>query len=165
LPKDLIEKNYFSTTCVNFTTLASTAGGVIATVFSSDPSTSADFAELAAVFGDYRCLGFEIEALPFDQYSKTVVHCEPGVGVLDRANSTALASLNASEGYGSSRRLSLENPWKMTLKVDNIDEASFLPTNATVAFEWIKLYFANLTVSTNYMQILQRWRVQFRQRR
>jgi len=165
LGKELGDTEMWETTLTNFTDLASTAGGVIANVFSSDPSLSSDFADLTLAWAQYRVLGFEIEALPLNQYSKTTTVCVPGVGVLDRNNATALASLNASEGYESSRRLSLENPWKMVIRMSNIDEASFLPLGGPVAFSWMKLYFAGLTISTTYMQILQRWRLQLRNRR
>jgi hypothetical protein len=165
LPREMRDTEMWTVTLTNFTTLSSTVGGVIANVFTSDPSLSTDFADLTLVWAQYRCLGFEIQALPLNQYSKTTTVCVPGVGVLDRNNATALASLNGSEGYESSRRLSLENPWTMVLKMSNIDEGSFLPLGGPVAFSWIKLYFTGLTVSTDYMQIVQRWRLQLRNRR
>jgi len=153
------------TTISNFSTLSSTVGGVIANVFTSDPSLSTDFADLALDFTRFRVLTWEIEALPINQYSKTTTVCIPGVGVLDRNNATALASLNAAEGYPSAKRLSLENPWTMKLDMDDIDEGSYIQLGAPVAFSWIKTYFAGLTPSTDYMQVLQRWRLQLRDRR
>jgi len=165
LPKELADTDSITTVLVNHTTLSSTVGGVIANVFSSDPSLSTDYADLTLVWANYRVLAWEIKALPHNRYSKTTTVCVPGSGVKDRNNATALANPNAAEGYPSLEDLSLEDPWTMTMKMSNIDEASFIPTGAPVAFSWIKLYFAGETASTDYMQIVQRWRLQLRNRR
>lgn len=146
----------------DFTPISSTAGGIIADVYSSLPSVSASWADCTAVWSEYRVLAHEIQYLPMNQYSKTTTVCVPGVGVLDRRSSTPLASLAASEGFASARRLSLENPWTMKINMDNIDEASFIDVGGPVAFNWIKLFFTGLSVSTAYGQVLHRFRIQFR---
>lgn len=151
-------------TCVleSFQTVSSDAAGKIATVFGSNPSSAAGWANATAAFSEFRVLGFDVEFYPDNRYSKATTNCVPGVGIIDRRSNTALASFTTATSNETCRRLSIEDPWKFTVRMENAEESQFKDVGAPVDLYWIKLYFQTLGVSLSYGQTLQRWRVQFR---
>jgi len=144
------------------TTLTSSAGGAIANVFGSSPSNAANWANSNTVYGEYRTLGFRVSYFPNNRYNKTTTTCRMLVGVAERRTATALASYATACSHSAVRKLSLEDPWSMVIKMDGVEEASFIPVGAPVDVSWLKFYADGLTVSTEYGLVLVEYQVQFR---
>jgi len=152
--------------------LNSTAGGVIATVISSSSVTFSNFAAYANIYDEFRVLGMQLEYFPANRYSKTTTVCMPGIGVVDRNDSTPLSA--PSILYESTRQLSLEDPWTdrseyrgssvpaLHIRMEGAEEAQWLSTGSTAAELYVKLYFSGLTASTTYGVYYVRALVQFR---
>lgn len=146
----------------NFYTLTSTAGGVIADVIPGNPSNASNWADTNTVWGEYRLLGFSISFMPFNRYSKTTTNCVPFAVIIDRRNSTALASTTAAASHASCVMHSSEDPWTMSVKMSNAEESQFIAVSSPSAYQWFKFYASGLTVSTGYGYLLVTYRVQFR---
>lgn len=152
--------------------LSSSAAGVINTVVSSSPNTFANWSAYSAIYDEFRVLGMQLEYFPANRYSKTTTVCIPGIGVVDRNDSTTLSG--PSILYESTRQLSLEDPWTdrseyrgssvpaLIIKMNGAEEGQWLSTGSTAANLYIKLYFSGLTVSTQYGVYYVRALVQFR---
>ncbi len=149
-------------------TIASDGTGKIATVFDnySQATSAADWAGLAGLFKEYRILGMKLIYTPWNQYSKaTTVSTVPVRSVIDRTNSTALASLNDASGYSSCKIHSLENPFTRSIRMDGVDESSWILSTgspATTARLYIKLFANGLSNSTTYGDYTMYIVVQFR---
>jgi hypothetical protein len=152
--------------------LSSSVGGIINTVVSSSPNTFANWSSYSAIYDEFRVLGMQLEYFPSNRYSKVTTICMPGIGVVDRSDSTTLSS--ASILYESTRQLSLEDPWTdrseyrgssvpaLKIHMDGAEEGQWLSTTSTAASLFIKLYFSGLTASSQYGVYYVRALVQFR---
>jgi len=163
---------------IGFFNLASNAGGIINPVYDQTMTTANAWTHLAASYDEFRVLGFQVEYFPNNRYTKVTTLCTPLVGVVDRDSNGALPSFAAGFQYASARMFSLEDPWtdakeykgssvpSMKWKMDSVEDAVFLTTAAptpTIKAS-IKFYGQNLTASTTYGIIIQRFIVEFRGR-
>jgi hypothetical protein len=142
--------------------LASTAGGVIADVFGSSPSSCPNWADTNTVWGEFRVLAMTIRFAPANRYSKSTTVCMPGVRVQDRRSATALASLDAGTSRETAIITNLEDPWRSEMKMSGSEEAQFQAVSGPTSLFWLKLYFTGLSVSTTYGLIFAEYLVQFR---
>lgn len=149
-------------------TIASTAGGVINTVFDAwaQVSSSPSWASLSAPFKECRLLAMDVTFLPWNQYSKaTTVITTPVYTVVDRTSSTPLASLSDAASYSSCQIKSLENRFTRAVRMDSVEEAMWVLVSAgpsaTSRF-YIKYYASGLSNSTTYGEYLTYIVVQFR---
>lgn len=143
-------------------TFSSTAGSINANVYGSRPDSSGNWSSLAAAFDEYRVLTTEWFFFPANRYTKTATACAPGIGVADHDNATALVSRTDATRYASSELLSIEDPWKYTISMQEIGDAGFTDTSTPGNKYFFKLYFDGLSASTIYGYLLIRRRVQFR---
>jgi len=163
VPTATLESNITDTVLLVFqTTLTSTAGGVIATVFGNAPNSAANWADWNTVDGEYRTLGMEVSFMPNNRYSKTTTICRMMCIDDDRRSSTALASYAAAASRSSCRKVSIEDPWKHTIRMAGAEESQFQAVSAPTSFNWIKVYADGLTISTEYGIVLVYYLVQFR---
>jgi hypothetical protein len=159
------EEQDLHTFCFGFAaTCTSNGGGVIANVYGSSPSGASDWANLIACFEEFRVLGFEVRFFPNNRYSKSATTCTPLLGLVDRSSSAAISSYSAMMTHSSHKRLSLEDPWVVTAKMNSIEEAGFLSVGSAADLFWIKFYSTGLSLSTDYGQFFITYRVQFRGR-
>jgi hypothetical protein len=142
--------------------LASTAGGAIADVYGNSPTGAPNWADTNTVWGEYRTLAITVEFYPNNRYSKTTTTCVPIAVVVDRRASTALASYDSATSHESCRLLSLEDPWRQTIKMTGSEESQFVAVSAPNSSSWVKLYASGLTVSTTYGKVFIKYLVQFR---
>jgi len=171
-PNESNQQDLYTTLLASDGLLSSDAGGLMEQVYSSRPDVPggglgacAGWSSIAAVFDEYRTLGFEVEYVPFDRYNRGVsVFTVPLIGVIDYDNSGALTSYSTADNYSSARFLSLDLPWKVIIRMSGIENSSFINTGSTSPLFWIKLFGNNMTVSTNYGKVFVRFRVQFRGR-
>jgi hypothetical protein len=147
--------------------VTSTAGGVIDTNYGNDPASYSisDWTNLAALFDEYRVLGFQVEFYPNNRYSKTTVNCTPAIVLIDRISSATLGSYQAAIDHESAKKVSWEDPWVEVAKMTSIDEAAFISTASTSPNTWIKFYSSGLSVSTEYGRMFVYLRIQMRGRK
>lgn len=147
--------------------ISSTAGGVIDSSYSDDPSGygNADWTSATGLYHEYRILGLRVEFFPLNRYSKVSTNCAPMITVIDRAASGTLGSYLAAMNHGSAEKSSLEDPWTREVKMSGIDEADFIPIGSPVAKHWIKFYADGLSVSASYGRTFVYCLVQFRGRK
>jgi len=148
--------------------LTSTAGAVLDAFYTNDPVSYAlaEWNSLAALYGEYRVLGIQVEYYPINRYSKTTTQCTPLVVFVDRDAPTSLSgSYLAAAQHESARILSLEDPWKEAAKMQNAEESQFKQTNLTSADFSVKFYADGLSVSSVYGRVFVRMLIQFRGRR
>jgi hypothetical protein len=120
------------------TQLTSTGGSVINNVYSSSPSTCADWSGASSIWKEFRTLGFRIDYVPNLKYATT----NQGTiySVVDYDSNTALSSYaNATAQASCGRHVSYEK-FSRTIKMNCVNDAQWCPTNAPVSLMWIKLY-------------------------
>lgn len=149
-------------------TIASSAGGVINTVFDawSQVTSSPTWTNLSASFKECRILAMDVTFLPWNQYSKaTTVTTTPIYTVVDRTNNTPLSSLGDAASNSSCVIKSLENRFTRAVRMDSVDEAQWVLVgsgpSASSRF-YIKWYSSGLSNSTTYGEYLTYVVVQFR---
>ncbi len=169
IPKAMKEENELYSVPLRFTgTLASTAGGVIDAYYSSDPSSYAlaEWTSLASLYGEYRVLGMVVEFAPNNRYSKAATVCTPLLVLSDRESpSSTLGSYQSAMSHESCRILTLEDPWKHSVKMSNAEESQFRSTGSPTPLFSVKFYSDGLSVSTTYGRMFVVLLVQFRARR
>jgi len=150
--------------------------GIIANVYTNDPTNCIEWPTISATWEEFRVLAFELEYFPSNRYSKTATFCVPGVGIIDHSNISPLGSLAAGFAHGSNRVLSLEDPWTgrrdfagnkappLKWEMSSAEEAVFTSTSATLSNGSIKFYFGSLSNATTYGIVLIRFLIQFRGR-
>lgn len=141
--------------------LNSDATGSITSVFNETPVTSNDWVNLANTFDKYRIIGFRIEYMPNNRYSKTTTNTAPVYVVDDRDDLTPLTAYNQATEYDSCRKLSLDDPWIFTTSSQNGNGLEFRDALSATNFNWIKLFAQNLSVSTAYGRISTAHLVQY----
>jgi len=176
LPKTILQEDVHCENLFFEGTLTSSSTGVINNFYTNDPTNCLEWTTWVLLYEEFRVLAFELEYFPSNRYSKTTTVCIPGVGVVDKTGSGALSSLSNGFSHGSCRVLSLEDPWtsrrdfagnkapSFTWRMSSAEEALFTNTSTTLSNGAIKLFFANLSNSTQYGIILLRFLVQFRGR-
>jgi len=147
--------------------LTTTGGGVIADVYSDDPSGYSDWSHFLAIYDAYRVLAGSFEFRPNDRYSKVAatVGSQPGAIVVDRTDVTALSSLQDAADMSSMKWIDIDDPFKIQFKMTGADEAGFISTASSTAKHWFKLYLSGLANSHTYGISCIRLRVQFRTRK
>jgi len=141
------------TTTLNFTgVIASTAGGIIDSSYSSDPSSYAlsDWTNLVGLYHEFRTLGVRVEFWPHNRYSKSTTVTTPGICVVDHESAGTLGSYQTAMSHESAKKISWEDGWMMEGRMSGAEEAAWLSTAAPVPLFWIKFYADGLSVSTTY---------------
>lgn len=169
IPRAMKEEEELYTVPLKFTgVVSSTAGGVIDSYYSSDPSSYAlsEWTALAGLYGEYRILGMEMKFAPYNRYSKTTVVCTPLLVLVDRENPTStLGSYQTAMSHESCRIVTLEDPWTEKARMQNAEESQFIATSSAKALWSIKFYADGLSVSTAYGRSFVFLLIQFRGRR
>lgn len=169
IPKPMKEQAEAYPVPLRFTGLiSSTAGGVIDAYYSSDPNSYglADWTSMVSLYGEYRVLGMEVEYAPYNRYSKVSTVCTPLMVLTDREAPTSnLGSYATAMSHESARILTLEDPWKHVIKMQNAEESQFITTASTSAKYSCKFYADGLSVSTVYGRSFVVLLIQFRGRK
>ncbi len=147
-------------------TIASSAGGVINTVFDSFSQVGATSAwtQLSALYNEFRVLAMKVHMLPVNKY-QTASTQFPILSVVDRVGTTALSSLTDAAAYASCMEHVTGSTVTRVVRMDGLDEGVFANTASgpsTSARLYVKLYGSGLAASTNYYQYLNTIVVQMR---
>jgi hypothetical protein len=152
-------------------TIATTAGGVIATVFDcySQASSSPEWATFISLFSEFRILSMDLEVVPWNKYNvPTTSALAPIYSVEDRQNATALASLNDVMGYISVEAHEPSTAFRRVVRMQGSGEADFTSSASSPNSDdrfFLKLYSAGNAASLTTHDYLNRIMVQFRNRK
>ncbi len=155
----------------NIGTLTTTAGGVLNSVIqpSSQLTSSPDFASYQNLFTEYRILSMEVMCVPYNPFNQpTTNSLAPVYSVVDRADSTALASLSACAGYSSCELHKPSTSFVRVAKMEGANEGGWVSIAATPATAdqfFVKLYSSGNTASLNLYDYKSVLIVQFRGRK
>lgn len=151
--------------------VATSAGGVLATVFSpgSSATSATDWSNASGMYKEYRILSSSYEFVPWNTYNwPTTTTLAPVYSVIDRGDATAIGSLSALAGYVDT--LSSHKPgsgFVVTARMSGTDEAGWTLTTTTPSTAnqfHTKLYSAGNTASITLYDYIGRIMVQFRNR-
>ena len=161
------------------TTIASNAGGVINTVISMNPSSSAEWASFQALYDEFRVVGIRLRLVSKQQFSVTAANDSVAIAYDDN-NTTALTSLDAGLQYDTSHLMPAVFTHSATGGLNQETCPTFIfmrpKQGGNTAVNWIdtgfavnslggvKFYAANLALSANYYICSVDWYVEFRGR-
>jgi len=151
----------------NSLVVTSSAGGVVANVYSSDPTTSSNWGANSSNFDEYRTLGIRVSFYPYDRYAPGILTAtRPLAIVADHNGSNPVTSWADVTSYESGYLIkNIGDPWVKELRMHDIGEGVWINTASapTNAF-YIKLWADTLTASTSYGRVIITWLVEFRGR-
>lgn len=145
--------------CLDFQT---TMAGVMNASYGSQPDFAPKWSSFSALWEEFRVLGWKVHYVPSNRYTRGTVYTAPIVGVVDRKDAAPLSSYAEASGYESARILSLDTPWTVEVKMQNAEEAQFMPTDSPSSHTYIKFYGDVLSSSTKYGKVFISYLVQFR---
>jgi len=153
---------------MNFTgAIASSAGGIIDTNYSSDPSSYglSDWTNFQGLYVEYRVLGVRLEYFPNNRYNKSTTVCTPLIVLVDREVGT-LGGYQVAMSHESATKHSLEDPWIKEARMNGPDEAQWIDTTTSPSsIYYIKFYSDGLSVSTTYGRSFVYLLIEFRGRK
>lgn len=151
-------------------TVVTSAGGLNADVYGSNPAGGTGWASLAAVYDEFRVLGMELRYVPTARYNRPVGVAEvPMAVVIDHDNATALASYHgvvpAADAYESVTLQGIEDPWTRVARLSDFNEATYQNTNAPASTFYIKTFYQSGTAAAAELgRFLLVWKIEFRGR-
>jgi hypothetical protein len=141
----------------------STSGSYYSAAFNATPSGAANWSNFAALWDEYRLLGFEVEFVPINQYQTTSASYPSGLVVVDHTDTTVLADATAACKYESVKLVSFRHRWKESWKMNGIEESVWVDTSSPATFGSIKIVSTSTFTSSNLVgSYLHTFRVQFR---
>jgi len=142
--------------------LASDGAGKIASVFGTGTVSSAnDWASAAALFGEFRVLGMQIDFIPINLNSSLLTAASISV-VSDFQAATALGTYGDAARYGSCKNHSINERWYHQVRMDGFENAQFTPTSAVVSTYYIKVISTGNSLSSTMGEIYIHFLVQFK---
>jgi len=171
LPKAVSSNDHATFQLNLFGSIASSGTGTITTVFDcvTQATSSADFTNLANLYNEFRVLSMNISVVPINLYNQpTTTVMNSVLSVVDRNSATALTSYADATGYDSVKIHGASKPFTRTVKMDDLDEASWVsrgssPANANRFY--VKLFSSGNSNSINLYDYLDILMVQFRGRK
>ncbi len=152
-------------------TLTASGAGTLNAVLDSysQLTSSPDFTSAAALYAEYRVLSMHVQCEPYNKYNTpTTTSLTPVYTVVDRQNSTALASLNDAANYGSVAIHAPSSKITRGLKMTGTGEALWVGTGGGPSTDnrmYIKFYSAGNTASITMYDYLTTIIVQFKGRK
>lgn len=171
MPKAKQEDDTWTTQVNIINTIVSSAGGVIATVFSpaSQVQSSSDWVSLAALWNEWRVLSARVELIPWNKYNTpTTTVAAPLYSVIDRQSTTAIGSLATVANYNSAEAHEPSTKVIRVAKMEDLGEAEWQDVGSAAATSSqfnIKLFSSGNTATTTYYDYFNSYMVQFRGRK
>jgi len=139
---------------------SSSGAGLINAVIPENPQNAELWTANAAVYDQYRVLGFEVEYVPGCSAlsAPLPIFCH----VIDRDTSAALTTYALAAQYSSFMASPLDRGWKQTYKMNGSDESQFRNTASPNDPGSLKTLCVGTTNSTTWGQFIVRYRIQFR---
>ncbi len=157
-------------TSFSVTNVAASNGQAI----SSDPTGATDWSSFAAIWGEYRVLGMEVEHVPFYDSSLypagvTFASGGPVYTAVDHTNAAAApTSIADIVGYSSLQGTPFSKKFKRTVKASAPEEMQFGTTASAPPSTYSVVTYINTgtqVATTQLGQLIVRRRVQFRTRK
>ncbi len=145
--------------------IISSGAGVCNNVIANNPSLAEDWSSFAAIYNEYRVLGFRVTYKPWNKYSKVTTTCAPGFVVLDNESSSSLTSTSQAVAYSTVKFETLEDTFVHEARMSDTEQADFNATSSVASSQWIKFYFDGLSNSATYGTIYVQLMVQFKGQR
>ncbi len=167
VPREISGLDIYTTELIVSAFLTSTVGGVIANVFSADPTGDVDWANFSGNYVEYRVLAVTVEYIAniLDATIAGLAYA-PIYIVSDRQLATPIASYGTAAGYRDVIKSPLNRNWTKTARMADVDTSGFSSTGGApgAGLNYIKVFATGLTVSTTYGNTILRHLVQFRGR-
>lgn len=143
--------------------LSSSAAGVINAVYGSDPSGSAEYASVAALWHEYRVMGMSVSYLPINRYnySNTATNV---VALFDTATSSALTGYDEAWAHSSAVPHMLTDPFSLKFRSSGDPMMSWTPTTSPGSSFWFKAYGNGCSLTSTYGKLYFQLLVQFKNR-
>ncbi len=162
---DISEDDTYTIEVCDEVPLTTDGSGLIASVYSDDPSGTADWASYVDVYEEYRVLYFQVDFRPLHQAGgSTATFWAPIASVVDRSDAVALTGYSAAEEFSSVKEFGGGRAFHRFVPMDGTGDATFLSTASTVAKKWIKFYSSGNSNSLTVGRVMKRYLVQFRGR-
>jgi len=147
--------------------MVSSAAGLLNGVLSlRNPSTSAGWANLVAVWDEFRVLSVVFEFQPFDRYNQTInAAVPPLLTFIDRDTSTVPATTTVAQSYGSCMMHDAGSSWRRSYRMDSSEEAGFVNTTVPTNVKNGSLGYIGIDTTANnlvYGYIFWTYLIQFR---
>ncbi len=171
LPMSTSEKALDTVQLGIYGSVASSAGGVISTVFSagSQATSSNDWTSYQNLYQEYRILSMKVTLVPWNKNNQpTASALAPVLSITSRDSATALSTLADTATYDSVMIHDPSTRFSRTIKMDGVDEATWTLTSTTPAAAgtlYVKLYSSGNVASTTLYDYLTICVVQFRGRK
>jgi len=167
--KELRGQDLMTTVIQSDGSLTSDGAGLCQHVYANKPDAPgsglgacAQWTQLSQTWDEYRVLMYEVEYIPNNRYNRGAVVTTPITAVLDYDSAVVLGSYGVADSYASAKTKSLDVPWKVTIRMNGIENSTFVNALATTSTFFIKFFSSGLTVSTVYGKIFYRARIQFK---
>lgn len=163
-------RNYFTNNEVqSFTSLSlittsatSSAGGVLNTVFSTNPSSTTQWSNLQAVFDEYRVLALEVEYVPLFSTLPSTLAGGTFIMVVDHDSAGSITVAGTAMGYESAKYGPIDRRLKHTFRMSGTLESNFINTSSPTGVQSVKTFATGLTASTKYGDFYARFLIQWR---
>ncbi len=171
LPKGVAGKVLDTVQLGLYGSVASSAGGVINTVFNagSQATSSNDWTSYQNLYQEYRILSMSVQLEPWNKYNQpTTSALSPVLSITSRDSATALSTLADTATYDTVEIHPPSTQIKRIIQMDGVDEASWTLTSTTpaaAATMYVKLYSSGNVASTTLYDYLTILVVQFRGRK
>jgi len=142
-------------------TLTSDGSGTLNTVWSNNPSPSANWTGAAAVYDEYRTLMYRVEFEPI-MFNGQVIAQAPIAICVDMDTSTALTAYSLAAQYSSDKVQAGGKRWHIEAYMSGVPTGQFISTGSPVANCWIKSYSTGNSVSVTLGRYLVSYLIQFR---
>ncbi len=171
LPKGIAGKVLDTVQLGLYGSVASSAGGVISTVFNagSQATSSNDWSSYQNLYQEYRILSMDVHLEPWNKYNQpTTSALSPVLSITSRDNATALSTLADTATYDTVEIHPPSSSIRRVIQMDGVDEATWTLTSTTPAAAgtmYVKLYSSGNVASTTLYDYLTILVVQFRGRK
>lgn len=142
--------------------LTTDGSGVLADVFSNNPSVCAEWADLAAYFEQYRVLAFVIQDAALEiTGGATATYRQAISTVIDRTDATALTSYDLADEYDGVQQHSANNPIFRAIPMAGVTASAFKPVGAPTADAWTKMFSSGNSASITLAHVTRIYLVEF----
>jgi len=172
-PAEAVAQDLKVVTLFEDVAITSSAGGVVANVFTSDPTSGSPsgWANWLALYREYRVLAIEVEYCPplFGSAPTAAGVPQEAISPLyeveDRGLATPLASFSAAAAYASLRMHPFDERWRRQVRMSSTLEAQFGLTSASPAsVYYVKWYGAPGGNAVTYGRARVAYVIQFKNR-
>ncbi len=146
---------------------SSTAGGILAGYINSDGCTgSPDWAGFAAVYTEFRVLGYTVQWRPYynNTYSSSLAHGVGAIRVLHGGGGATQGSLGAITASDTYKLMHSGQPVVIDSRARGYEELQWQNVGSYSPTMTVEYYVSGLTASTSYGRFIVTYLVEFKGR-